>query len=327
MDFVISQEYDGKSVLFFLRSVAKISAGAISQLKRTEMGICVNGSHVTVRYILQKDDVLSIKILDNGDNISENIIPTRLPISIVYEDEHIMAVNKPANMPTHPSHKHFSDTLGNAVAYVYSERGVPFTFRPLGRLDANTSGLVILSKSRAVASFYFGEAQKNKISKHYIAILDGEMKEPTFKESGKFYMIDKPIKRENDSIITRCVCSPDDEGAQNAKTVYRILYSGGGITVVDASPITGRTHQLRVHFASIGFPLVNDCFYGKLTCGDRHLLHAISLDLSKPFSEERMLLVASPPKDILDFIESRCLKTLDEMLQGIDLSENLSEIF
>ena len=323
MDFIISSEYDGKSVLSYLRSAAKISAGAISQLKRTDMGICVNGSHVTVRYILQKDDILSIKIDDSDESVSENIVPVKLPVDIVYEDEHIMAVSKPPYMPTHPSHKHFDDTLGNAVAYIYKERGVPFTFRPLGRLDANTSGLVILSKSRAVASFYFGKAQANEISKHYIAILEGEMNKPTFFEDGGLHVIDTPIKREDGSIIARRTCSIDEDGAQSAKTVWRLLYSGGGISIVDASPITGRTHQLRVHFASIGHPILGDSLYGN--GGDRHMLHAVSLNVSKPFSDERMLLFAEPPKDISDLVKARTGKDIKSLLEGLDLSINLSK--
>lgn len=325
MDFLITQAHNNKSVLSYLKSIAKISASSISQLKKTDMGISVNNSHVTVRYILKTGDILSIKIEDSEENVSDNIVATNLPVDIVYEDEHIMAVNKPPFMPTHPSHKHFSDTLGNAVAYLYKERMLPFVFRPLGRLDANTSGLVVLSKSRAVASFYFGQSQAGNIIKHYIAILDGEMQIDAFSENGDVYTIDKPIKRESESIITRTVSF--DEDASPAKTVYRIIYSGNGISIVDASPITGRTHQLRVHFASIGFPLVNDGLYGKnKNSGDRHLLHAIALHLKAPFSEDDMLLYAEPPSDILDFVRSRTGRDLYDIIKGYDFSKNLSEI-
>ena len=325
MDFKISAEHDGKSVLTYLKSVARISSGSISQLKKIPMGITVNNSHVTVRYVLKLDDLLSVKIEDGEDNVSENIVPVDLPVGIVYEDEHIMAVNKPPFMPTHPSHKHFYDTLGNAVAHIYKERGLPFVFRPLGRLDANTSGLVVLSKSRAVASFYFEEAQQKRIIKHYIAILDGEMDIPTYAECGKVYTIEKPIKRCADSIITREVSN--DADALPAKTVFRILYTGNGISIVDASPITGRTHQLRVHFSSIGLPLVNDVFYGNNTDGDdRHLLHAVSLNLKSPFSDENMLLFADPPDDIADFVKNKTGKTLKDIIEKYDFSIDLSKI-
>lgn len=325
MDFTIGSEHNGKSVLFYLKSIAKISSGSISQLKKTNMGITVNSSHVTVRHILKTGDVLSIKIDDNEEKISENIIPVNLPIDIVYEDDHIMAVNKPAYMPTHPSHKHFSDTLGNAVANIYKERGLPFVFRPLGRLDANTSGLVVISKSRAIASFYFAEARAEKIIKHYIAILDGEMNIPTYAENNMVYTIDKPIKRATNSIITRTVSL--DADALPAKTLWRLIYSGNGISIVDASPITGRTHQIRVHFSSIGFPLVNDGFYGnnKDEC-DRHLLHAISLTLKSPFSEKNMQLYAEPSADILDFVKSKTGMTFDQIVEGYNFADNLSEL-
>lgn len=327
MDFVITAEHGSKTVLSYLRSVAKISAGTVSQLKKTPMGITVNNSHVTVRYILKENDVLSIRIQDSDERISENVIPVKLPVEIIYEDEHVMALNKPPFMPTHPSHKHFDDTLGNAVAYIYKERSLPFVFRPLGRLDANTSGVVVLSKSRAVASFYFAEAQKNNIAKHYIAILDGEMELPTYAEDGRTHVIDKPIKRTGESIITREVANDGDDGAASAKTAYRLLYSGNGISIVDASPITGRTHQLRVHFAHLGFPIINDGLYGKnKTDSERHLLHAISLNLLAPFSERRLLLHAEPPTDMLEFVKSKTGKELSEIIGSHDLSENLSYI-
>ena len=324
MNFYIGDEHNGKSVLCYLKNVAKISSGTISQLKKIEMGITVNDAHVTVRYILKTGDTLSIKIDDNEDMTSENVIPVDLPVDIIYEDEHIMAINKPPFMPTHPSHKHFSDTLGNAVAHIYKNRGLPFVFRPLGRLDANTSGLVVLSKNRAIASFYFSESQANQITKHYIAILDGEMNIPTYAENNKIYTIDKSIKRTSDSIITREVS--DDEDALPAKTLYRLIYSGNGISIVDAQPITGRTHQLRVHFAHLGYPLVNDGFYGKNNNdSDRHLLHAIALHLKAPFSDKKMLLFAKPMPDIRDFIKAKTNMELKDILSGYDFSLDLSQ--
>ncbi len=327
MNFIICDEHKGKSVLSYLRYVAKISTGAISQLKKTDMGITVNGSHVTVRYILKENDILSIKIQDDDSNISENIVPRKLPVEIVYEDEHIIAVNKPPFMPTHPSHKHFEDTLGNAIAYIYQERGLPFVFRPLGRLDANTSGLVVLSKSRAVASFYFGEAQKSRITKHYIAVLDGEMDLPSFTQSPNFHVIDKPIKRTADSIITREVASENDKDALPAKTVFRLIYSGNGISIVDASPITGRTHQLRVHFASLGYPIINDGLYGKNKSRDeRHLLHAITLKLKAPFSEKDMILRAEPMQDIIDYIKKKGGEDLERIINEYDFSVSFNDI-
>ena len=325
MDFTIGAEHEGKTVLCYLKNTVKISSGAISRLKRTDMGITVNNSHVTVRYILKLGDVLSIRIDDTKEDASENIIPADIPVDIVYEDEHILVANKPPFMPTHPSHKHFSDTLGNAIAHIYLERGLPFVFRPLGRLDANTSGLVLMSKSRAAASFYFSEAQKDRITKHYIAILDGEMDLPTFDVDGKIHTVNKAIKREGGSIITRTVSSDDD--ALPAKTLFRLIYSGCGISIVDASPITGRTHQLRVHFSSIGFPIVNDCFYGNNKSeSDRHLLHAIALHLNAPFSEKKMLLYADPPADILDFVRRKTGMELKDIIDGYDFSQNLSEL-
>ena len=320
MKFIIDESANGKTVLTYLKSIVKISSGTISHLKTLPDGICVNGSRVTVRYVLSRGDILSINS-DDTDNQNEHIAPVNLPFEIVYEDDNILVVNKPTNMPTHPSHNHHYDTLGNAIAYLYSTRNVPFVFRPTGRLDRNTSGLVMLPKSRASASFFSAESKSGRIEKHYIAVLEGEISA----EYGKVYSIEAPIKRCGDSIITRKVTTMDDPDADYALTNWKLIYSGNGISIVDAYPITGRTHQIRVHFASIGYPLVGDSFYGDTRYGfDCHLLHAVSLKFKKCFSEEYLHISATPNDIMADFVLKKTGRELEEIIKNYDFSIPLS---
>ena len=321
MKFTIDEHGDGKTVLVYLKSIVKISSGTISHLKTLTDGICVNGERVNVRYVLSAGDVLSINT-DDSERESEHITPVRLPIDVVYEDDNLILVNKPVNMPTHPSHNHREDTLGNAVAYLYSTRNTPFVFRPTGRLDKNTSGLVMLPKSRASASFFSAESKKGNIQKHYIAVLEGEI--PA--EIGKTYSIEAPIKRCGDSIITREVASLGDPDAAYALTHWRLIYSGCGISIVDAYPITGRTHQIRVHFSSIGYPLVGDIFYGDTRYGfDCHLLHAVSLKFKKCFSNEYLHVKAAPNEVMSNFVYQKTGLELDGIICGYDFSEPLEK--
>lgn len=322
MDFVIDDKNAGKSMLVFLKNIVGISSSTISHLKQIPDGICANGNHVTVRYILCDGDIVSIKTQDTEEMINESISPQNLDVEIVYEDDHIIAVNKPVNMPTHPSHNHHNDTLGNAMAYVYSQRNIPFVFRPAGRLDKNTSGLVILSKTRAAASFYFNEAKRGRIQKHYIAVLDGEIEA----DKDTVYSIDAPIKRMGDSIITRITSSKDDPDASCALTMWKLIYSGNGISIVDAYPITGRTHQIRVHFTSIGHALVGDTLYGDGKYGfDCHLLHAVTLKTKECFSDKSLKLYADPNHIMKEFVRETTKKELSEILDNYNFFEDLSQ--
>lgn len=320
MQFIIDESSSQKTVLVYLKNIVKISSSTISHLKTLDDGICVNGSRVTVRYVLNAGDVLSINT-DDANNESDGIVPVNLPIEIVYEDDNLMVVNKPIDMPTHPSHNHYDDTLGNAVAHIYSERKVPFVFRPTGRLDKNTSGLVMLPKSRAAASFYFAEAKSGRIHKHYIAILDGEIDA----DKEKVYSIEAPIKRSEGSVITREVSTPGDPEADYALTHWKLIYSGGGISIVDAYPVTGRTHQIRVHFSSIGFPLVGDVFYGDDKYGlDCHMLHAVSLSFKKCFLDEYITVSANPNHKMSSLVLDKTGMSLDDIMSGYTMTKELT---
>ena len=172
MRITIRKEYDGMLLRQFLRQVLRFSAKMMRHLKFLPDGILVNGAHVTVRYALKEGDAL---VLATEDIESAPIKPVELPIDILYEDEELVVPNKPANMPTHPSHDHYEDTVANALAFRYAQSGQPFVFRPINRLDRNTSGLLLIARNRPAAGRLTEAMQAGKIRKSYLAVLDGEM--------------------------------------------------------------------------------------------------------------------------------------------------------
>ena len=300
MKATVPQSYEGRPLLAFLRGELKISGRLLTRLKQKENGITVNGSQVTVRYLLRGGDAIE---LADGDLCSnENLIPRDLPISVIFENADVIALNKPPHMPTHPSHGHADDTLANALAFRFA--GQPFVFRPVNRLDRDTSGVVLAAKNQHAAAFFAESMRSHRLQKTYLAILDGELT-----GSG---IINAPIRRERESIILRRTCSPDEEGAQPALTEYTVLDTRGGHSLVLVKPKTGRTHQIRVHFASLGAPITGDDLYGHPSPFiDRQALHALSLELDSE-SGEPIRLIAPPPEDIISLADSLGLKIPDE---------------
>lgn len=302
MIFTITAEQDGRTVLSFLKSILKISGSALARLKRNERGILANGNHVTVRYILRENDLLYIDEKDSEEDCNEAIAPVNLPIDIIYENDDITIVNKPPNMPTHPSHGHTDDTLANAVAYINKERNTPAKFRPIGRLDRNTSGLSLIARHSISASYLFYARQKDLIHKKYIAILCGKIE-----SDDSFHTISTYMKREENSVILRCIGESEEEGAYPAVTHWRLLFSCDEISVVEAIPETGRTHQLRVHFAHIGHPILGDDIYGAPSEHiSRHALHAAFLSIPMPYSAEQVSFNAPPPEDMIQATQLIC---------------------
>ena len=301
MKVVIDSEHPfcGKTVLEFIKNLS-LSSKMVKYLKYKEDGILVGGNRVTVRYVLKCGDILSLALDDTES--SKTATPTKLPLDIIYEDGDIIVVNKPPFMPTHPSHGHHDDTLANALAYYYQSRGIPFVFRPINRLDRNTSGLVIVAKNKIAAGKMTEHMKAKRIKKSYIALLKGRLDAPTevaLHNGEEMGIIDKHLHRTAASIIVREVCAPDAPDADSAITYYRIIKSSDNCTEVEAFPVTGRTHQLRVHFASLGHPIIGDDLYGESDPFiDRHALHARTLEFPL-LSGETIKLSAPLPDDLL----------------------------
>lgn len=306
------------TVLSFLKFKLKISRHALSSLKRSDMGIRINGKHVTVRYVLKEGDLLTISENDTFEDTNESIVPRSLPINVIFENDSLFIIDKPADMPTHPSHNHADDTLANALAYVYKQRGEALVFRPIGRLDRNTSGLSLIAKNSISASFLHYAKTKDMIKKRYLAILDGQITHDEDWHETTLYM-----KRLADSIIIRCVTDASDKDAFIAITRWRMLYSNGAISLVEAIPVTGRTHQLRVNFAHLGFPILGDDVYGSESeYISRHALHAYSLSLPMPYDGESTEFSSLPPEDMNIAFKRLCGIELKEIMQKTERKNN-----
>lgn len=292
MTIEITEKKAGKTIRELLRGDMGYSSGMLKKLKFTEGGITVNSKFVTVRYVLKVGDILALKTEDREEDTCPYMIPVDLELPVLFEDDHITAVNKPPFMPAHPSFGHRLDTVANALSFRYS--GAPYVFRPVNRLDSDTSGIMLTANSRLAASLLYRSMISGEIVKMYIAVLTSAPKEAEG-------TIDIPLRRCDDSIIKRRTCTIDDLGAKSALTYYKVLYADpeSGRCAVLASPVTGRTHQLRVHFAALGCPLCGDSLYGS-PCGEpgRQALHAAYLSFPHPESKERIHLFAPPPEDI-----------------------------
>ena len=286
MEIEVTREHSNKPVLYILTQVLGLSRGMIKHLKFLDDGIMLNGNKVTVRAVVNEGDRL---YLNTDCEPESKIEPVDLDIGIAYEDEDIVVPDKPPFMPTHPSHDHYDDTVANALAYRYRDSTESFVFRPVNRLDRNTSGLLIIARSRIAAAKLYRDMQKKEIRKKYIAILEGVPKE-------RRGTIETYIKRTEESIIVREVCG-EGEGGDLAITEYKVLLDNGKYSVVLAEPITGRTHQLRVHFKSIGCPIVGDDIYGNESeLIDRHALHSAMLSFGHP-SDGRSIVLKAPLHD------------------------------
>ncbi len=289
-------QFTGLTIKEILINELGFSKRAITSLKARPDGILLNGQHATVRAKIQENDVLIINCDDLESN-EEKLVPSATLPDIIYEDESIIALNKPPFMPTHQSQGHFYDTLANSLAYYFSLKSRPFVFRSVNRLDRNTSGIVLVAKDRLTSSKLSNQMKANGISKSYIAILQGEL--PLGKGEIRTY-----IRRREKSIILREVCdkSPD---SKIAITEYEVLAAKDGLSLVIASPITGRTHQLRVHFAYFGAQILGDDLYGVSSeLINRHALHAYKLDFSHPKTNEKTTLFAPLPSDMANIIEN-----------------------
>ncbi len=284
IELKIDSALHGRKIRYILRNHMGFSAALVRRLKYTEDGILLNGETAKQDTEVREGDTLMLTICDK---LSENIVPWDMPLDILYEDEDVIAVNKPRAMPTHPSQNHHGDTLANAIVHYF--RGTAFTFRVNTRLVRDTSGIVLVAKNPLAAQILCDKMQKGEIRKEYVAAVCGEPK-------SNRGIISAPIKRKTDSVILRCT-SPDGKAAETEYTVETVE---NGISFVRLLPKTGRTHQLRVHMQFLGTPIYGDDLYGAPQKGEKTRLHCHKLTFLQPMTKEKITVTAPVPKDILE---------------------------
>lgn len=284
LNYTIDNNFDGKQVQQFLRYTG-FSRSIITSLKKPDRLLC-NGSHVRTIDILKKGDIVTVRLEDNTD-----IIPNSdLMVSVAYEDDDIIVFDKPPFMPVHPSLKHYNDTLANFFTALHPET----VFRSINRLDRNTSGLVLVAKNKLAAARLSGDVNYHP-QKIYYAVVEGDIS----KKYGISGEIIAPIARISDSIINREV----REDGQFAHTMFKVLKCCNEMSLLEIRLITGRTHQIRVHFSWDGFPLIGDDLYGGNTgLLNRQALHCGVIEFIHPVSNKKIHVSAPFPDDIAQLI-------------------------
>ncbi len=283
--YTIPSDFDGQTLQAFLKS-KQYSSQIITHLKRTENGILLNGVWGRVRDILHMGDILTITLIETES--SENIVPSNLPLNIVYEDEDLLVINKDADTPIHPSQGNYENTLANAVAYYYSQKNENYVYRCINRLDRDTTGLLILAKHMYSASLLSNMVQDRQIHREYLAVATGLVP-----ESG---VIEAPIGRVDGSTIERQV---DEANGDYACTHFKRVDYKNGFSLVSLKLATGRTHQIRVHMQHIGHPLPGDFLYNPdYSVIKRQALHSHRLSFIHPITHKKMEFTAPLPEDM-----------------------------
>lgn len=281
LTYEITAEQAGTKIGDFLRT-AGYSRHVIIHLKKTENGILLNGEWAYVGQFLKEGDHLEIRIIESES--SEQIVPAELPLDIIYEDEDLLIINKPADMPIHPSINNYDNTLANALMWYYQQKGETFVYRCINRLDRDTTGLLIVAKNMLSGGILSDMSKKREIHREYLAIAEGEVPQEG--------VIDAPIARKEESVIERCV---DFEKGDRAVTHYWRLDYRNGYSLVRLKLETGRTHQIRVHMKYIGYPLTGDYLYNPdYRILDHQALHSWKLAFRHPVTGAQMQFKADP---------------------------------
>lgn len=238
------------------------------------------------------NDLITIDFDYKEDN--SNIVPTRMKLNIIYEDEWLIVINKPAGIPVHPSMLHYTDSLSNGIRFYFDSIELKKKIRPVNRLDLNTSGLVVFAKCEYIQEQLSAQMQTNDFKKEYICLVEGHLNE----KSG---VIDLPISRKPGSIIERCV----DQDGQKSITEFAVLKEFDNYSLVKCILKTGRTHQIRVHFSSIGHPLLGDTLYGNSSnLIGRQALHSYKISFIHPITKHVLSLKAPVPEDFENFLNT-----------------------
>lgn len=284
LTFHVHAADDGIDLKQFARRRAAVSLTAWRKLKQRG-SITVNGEAATARTVLQAGD--TIQLVWHEDN---HLIPTAMPLRILYEDEFLLIIDKPAGILVHPTVSEDGTSIGNGITYYYQQKKLPYAFHPIHRLDRGTSGILAIAKLAHVQQLLSGNNHAH-LNRTYLAIVHG-----TTPPHGT---ITAPIARKEGSIIERTV----DPNGQEARTDYQTLLTRDGLSLVRLTLHTGRTHQIRVHMASIGHPLIGDDLYGSpYQHFSRQALHSASLAFVHPISGQPIQIHSSLPNDMTQLL-------------------------
>jgi 23S rRNA pseudouridine1911/1915/1917 synthase len=293
--YLVPPEEEGFLLKTILQKRLNVSRKLISRLKMTEQGITVNGVRQYISVKVKAGDLVELRMEQEE---SEDILPQDLPLHIVYEDEHLLIVAKEAGVIVHPTHGHYVNTIANAVVYHWQQAGVSCRFRPIHRLDQETSGVLAIAKTPYVHQQISEQMIAHQVKKEYLAFVWGVMEQQTG-------TIDGPIDRDPEQPHIRIV-TPD---GYSAVTHYEVVRQFAQAAVIRVWLETGRTHQIRVHMRHLGHPLLGDKMYqldrykeasGQMPEGllQRQALHAYKLGFVHPGTREWTEFTAPLPEDL-----------------------------
>lgn len=283
--YTIFPKDSGISILSFLRNNG-FSKHILTTMKRADHAILLNGQPTFAKTALREQDVLRILVPEETGS-KESILPVKMSLDILYEDEDILVLNKPADMPVHPSAGNYENTLANGVAWYYRQQGETFVYRCINRLDRDTTGVLVLAKNPLSGALLSTQMKQRRIRRTYLALTDGIPPEKG--------TVRAPIARVNDSVITREV---NFERGEPAVTHYERLAVSNGYALVELHLETGRTHQIRVHMNYIGCPLPGDFLYHPVFDRiGRQALHSFQLEFEHPITKEPLRFLAPVPED------------------------------
>lgn len=282
LEYII--ENNKSNINQILQNELSISSRLLYKLIKSQQ-ILLNGNICDTRNHSNVGDTLIVDF--NYDEDNSNIVPTKMDLDIIYEDEWLLIVNKPARVAIHPSILHYSDSLCNGIRFYFDSIGLKKKIRPVNRLDLNTSGLVIFAKCEYIQECLISQMKDHLFKKEYLAICDGIFE-------NKYGTINLSIARKKDSIIERCI---SDDG-QPSITHYEVLKEFSNYSLVRCILETGRTHQIRVHMSAISHPLIGDSLYGSLSdLIDRQALHCYKLKFVHPITKKFMDFCGEIPLD------------------------------
>lgn len=299
--YIATQNDNGKKLKDILKKRLYISSELLKKIKYANC-IFVNDKNTYTNYIVRYNDTILVD-LDNyikskkDLKFEDKFELVDAPLDILYEDDYLLIVNKPANMPTHPSSDNYTNTLSNIVANYLKKQGI-YNIHIITRLDKNTTGICIFAKNEYIQELFVKKKNIINLQKEYIAIVNGIVS----LDNG---IIEKNIARMDNTILLRH-CVTNDAG-DYAKTEYNVLKRNTNLnyTILNVILHTGRTHQIRVHMIDLGHILLGDTLYAQHynisnidTLIKRQALHARKITLIHPITEQKLIIEAPIPDDM-----------------------------
>lgn len=281
---VLAQE-EGLMVKDIVYGRLNLSRGLLRRMKRGG-GVYLNGQRDYLTRRVKAGDAIQIVFFDEKTGME----PQDLPLDIVYEDDYLLVVNKPAGMAVHPTGSYQEGTLANAIAYYWGRIGLDTKVRLVHRIDKDTSGLVLVAKEPYTLQRLLQQLSRQELVREYLAIVQGQLDSPQG-------VITTPIGRSMDHGVKRAV----QAGGRKARTVYQVLHSNAKASLLRVRLESGRTHQIRVHFADLGHPILGDPLYGEAIAEiSGQALHAWRLEFVHPRTGQRHDVTCPIPKEMLD---------------------------